>query len=142
MNGNASPIPTSELNVTPMLDVLLVLLIIFMAMAVRMHHTIDAQLPDVCVGACAGGSQIVLEVLPGPTYRVNRSAVPANELAERLRAIYRDRPEKIIYVAGDRRVSYQDVITAMDVARTAGVRVLSVAPGGSDLTQRTQSTQR
>src|SRR4051812_39184865 len=128
MDGNASPIPTSELNVTPMLDVLLVLLIIFMAMAVRMHHTIDTQLPQACVGACAGGSEIVLEILPGPTYRVNRSAIPANELAARLTAIFRDRPEKTMYVAGRRRVSYQDVITAMDVARSAGVRVLSVAP--------------
>jgi biopolymer transport protein ExbD len=128
MDGNASAIPTSELNVTPMLDVLLVLLITFMAMALPVHHTIDAQLPQECAGACAGGSEIVLEVLPGPTYRVNRSPVPANDLATRLSAIYRDRPEKIIYVAGDRHVSYQEVITAMDVARSAGVRVLSVAP--------------
>jgi biopolymer transport protein ExbD len=115
-----------------MLDVLLVLLIIFMAVTVQVHRSVDAVLPEECVGVCeGGGGQIVLEVLPGPTYRINQTPVSAPELATQLHAIYDNRPEKIIYVSGDRRSRYQDVVTAMDVAKSAGVRVLSIAPKSS-----------
>jgi biopolymer transport protein ExbD len=111
-----------------MLDVLLVLLIIFMAVTVHVHRTVDAQLPEECFGACESDLPIVLEVLPGPTYRINQAPVSASELATRLRAIFENRPDKIIYVSGDRRSRYQEVVSAMDVAKTAGVRVLSIAP--------------
>jgi biopolymer transport protein ExbD len=121
-------VPTSEVNVTPMLDVLLVLLIIFMAVTVPVHRTVDAHLPAECPGVCESTPQIVLEVLPGPTYRINQAPVSASDLATRLRAIFENRPEKIIYVSGDRRSRYQEVVSAMDVAKTAGVRVLSIAP--------------
>jgi len=72
-----------------MLDVLLVLLIIFMAVTVQVHRTIDAQLPEECSGACEStGRPIVLEVLPGPTYRINRAPVSPSDLAARLRVIF------------------------------------------------------
>src|ERR1041384_5852910 len=125
---NAPAIPNSELNVTPMLDVLLVLLIIFMALAIRIHQTIDAQLPQPCVAACEGGSDIVLEVLPRPSFRRAGAAGGPGHLASGIRDVFANRPEKIMHVAGDPHVPYQAVITAMDVARSAGVRVLSVAP--------------
>lgn len=128
MKPAARAVPTSEVNVTPMLDVLLVLLIIFMAVTVRVRRSVDAQLPDECVGVCDSTGQIVLEVLPGPTYRINQVPVSSSELAARLRSTYETRPEKVIYVSGDRGIRYQDVITAMDVAKAAGVRVLSIAP--------------
>ena len=129
MTPAARAVPTSEVNVTPMLDVLLVLLIIFMAVTVQVHRSVDAVLPEECPGVCeSNGQPIVLEVLPGPTYRINQAPVLASELAPRLRAIFDNRPEKIIYVSGDRRSRYQEVVTAMDVAKTAGVRVLSIAP--------------
>ena len=131
MTPSARAVPTSEVNVTPMLDVLLVLLIIFMAVTVQIHRTLDAVLAEECSGACGEGSQIVLEVLPGPTYRINQTPVAPSELPARLRAIYGNRPEKVIYVAGDRRSRYQDVINAMDVAKGAGVRVLSIPPKSS-----------
>ena len=131
MTPPARAVPTSEVNVTPMLDVLLVLLIIFMSVTVQVHRSVDAVLPEECSGVCGEGSQIVLEVLPGPTYRINQTPVASSELAAQLRGIYKDRPEKIIYVSGDRRSRYQDVVTAMDVAKSAGVRVLSIAPKSS-----------
>jgi biopolymer transport protein TolR len=122
------PTPTSELNATPMLDVLLVLLITFMALSIQVHQTIDVQLPEASVGEGQRSSHIVLEVLPGPTYRVNRTPVAAADLGPRLRGIYLDRPEKILYIAGDPRVRYHEVVTAMDVARSAGVTVLGITP--------------
>jgi biopolymer transport protein ExbD len=88
----------------------------------------NAHLPTPCTGACEAGPTIVLEVLPGPAYRVNRAPVAVDELARRLEAIYAGRPEKVLQVAGHPGVSYQQVIAAMDAARGAGVRVISL-PG-------------
>jgi biopolymer transport protein ExbD len=123
-----TPAPTSEMNVTPMLDVLLVLLIIFIAMCIQVWPTLYTQLPQPCTGACEGVTAIVLEVLPGREYRVNRTPVTGQTLLPRLRAIYADRPDKSIQVAGHEGTTYQDVIDAMDVARSAGVTVIGISP--------------
>src|SRR5262245_1467864 len=121
---------SAEPNVTPMIDVLLVVMIVFMIAMVRVYHTIDVVLPVPCVGACDATGQVVLEVLPGPRYRINKQPVAENALASELKRIYSARPEKIIHVAGDPRVRYDDIIAAMDVAKSAGVRVIGVAPKG------------
>jgi len=133
MTARSSTIAVSELNVTPMLDVLLVLLIIFMAMSIRMHRTLDVALPQACAGVCERGQAIVLEVLPGPAYKINRTPVPSRELMAQLTAIYRDRPEKIIQVAGYPGVRYDEVVAAMDIAKSSGVVVIGVASKDSYL---------
>ena len=117
---------SSDLNVTPMLDVLLVLLAIFMA-SVQARRAMDVQLPEPCVGGCRGGEiPIVLEVLPGRGYRLNHVPIEAGQLLPRLRATYAGRTDKVLQVAGSRAARYQDVLSAMDVARSAGVRVIGV----------------
>jgi biopolymer transport protein ExbD len=128
MTAHASP--NRELNVTPMLDVLLVLLIIFMA-AMQTRKAMEVVLPQPCAGECTGGEHIVLEVLPGPSYRVNSRDVAATDLAAYLTSAYRGRPTRIIQVAGDRKVSYAQVMTAMDIARSAGVEVISISPSST-----------
>lgn len=124
----------SEPNITPMLDVLLVLLIIFMSVTIQVHHTLDVQLPEACAAACGAGDAIVLEVHPGPKYLVNRVSIPNDQLGERLSAIYRDRPSKVLQLAGYPGATYQQVVHAMDVARGSGVRVVAVAPKESYVT--------
>ena len=121
---------SAEMNATPMLDVLLVLLVIFMLVAMRVQHVMEAQLPVPCEGTRCDGPDlpIVLEVLPGPTYRLNGAPVSRAALATRLGAVYASRPTKVLQVAGRAGVSYQQVIEAMDVARGAGVRVIGLAP--------------
>ena len=124
--GALSPEP----NVTPMIDVLLVLLIIFMFLiAMNQPRRIDLQLPEpsAAPGATAAPS-IVLEVLPGGSYAVNRAPVAREALGPHLRALYADRPQKVLFVQGDPRVRYQEVFEAMDVARGAGVRVIGIPP--------------
>jgi biopolymer transport protein ExbD len=116
-----------------MLDVLLVLLVIFMA-SIQARRTMDVQLPAPCVGTCRGGdTPIVLEVLPGRHYRLNSAPIAEADLLERLRAVYAGRPDKVLQVAGSRSAVYQDVLDAMDVARGAGVQVIGVP--SSDLTR-------
>lgn len=121
----------NEPNVVPMIDVLLVLLIIFMVMQPMTRKAMDLQLPDptpAVVAANAVSNQIVLEVLPGDQFAINKEPVTGANLAARLRQIYDPRPDKIMFVKGDPTVKYQSVIFAMDQARGAGVKVIGVTP--------------
>jgi biopolymer transport protein TolR len=121
----------NEINVTPMIDVLLVLLIIFMMVIPMSRKAIDLQLPDPRPDDTQSGpppSQIVLEVLPGNVFKINSEPVAKAQLPRRLKEIYDPRPDKIIFVKGDPAVKYHEVIHAMDVARGAGVRVIGATP--------------
>ena len=122
---------TNDINVTPMIDVLLVLLIIFMEAIQSMRKSIDLQLPDPTPQqsvAPSQSNQIVMEVGPNNYYALNKEVVPKENLAARLKSIYDGRPEKIIFVKGDSTLKYEDVIWAMDVARGAGVKVIGIPP--------------
>ena len=129
--GGGSSSLTNDINVTPMIDVLLVLLIIFMMIVPMSRKAIDLQLPDPEPAQQASSTpttQIVLQVQKDGSYLINKEAVTKNRLPARLKEIYDPRPDKIIFVKGDPSVKYQDVIVAMDVARGAGVKVIGVAP--------------
>ena len=122
-----APALNNEINVTPMIDVLLVLLIIFMAALPSMRKSIDVQLPDRSSPPSAEGARsIVLEIDAQGRYSINESPVPGDQLAARLHAIYDARPDKILFVKGDGKVKYSQVVAAMDVARGAGVKVLGM----------------
>jgi biopolymer transport protein ExbD len=121
----------NEPNVIPMIDILLVLLIIFMAALPSMRKAIDVQLPDpnpTQTPANQQSNQIVLEVLPGHVFSINTEKVDKARLGPRLKEIYDPRPEKIIFVKGAPDVKYQDVIEAMDIARGSGVKVVGIPP--------------
>jgi biopolymer transport protein ExbD len=128
MSSPTPVVPSAEPNVTPMIDVLLVLLIVFMIVVVQVHHSMDVVLPQPCATGCDGGDAIVLEILPGPTYRLNGSPIPPANLRARLTSVYAGRPTKIIQVAGVPGVRYDDVMAAMDLAKSAGVTVIGITP--------------
>jgi biopolymer transport protein ExbD len=120
------PSMNAEINVTPFLDVLLVLIITFMA-ALQARKAMDVQLPVPCTGTCSTTSDaIVLEVLGADRFLLNRQPIHNGQLLATLASTFAGRPDKILQVAGHDRARYQEVLFAMDVARTAGVRVLSV----------------
>ena len=121
---------TNEINVTPMIDVLLVLLIIFMVLVPISRKAIDLQLPDPNPPqsvAQPSTDQIVLEVCTD-SYAINKQAVTKADLPRRLKEIYDPRPDKIIFIKGCDAVKYQEVIYTMDMARAAGVKVIGVPP--------------
>jgi biopolymer transport protein ExbD len=102
-----------------------------MAALPSMRKSIDIQLPDPTPSVQPINSksdQIVLEVLPGGQYSINGEKLDHARLATRLKEIYDPRPEKIIFVKGDPKVKYADVIDAMDISRGAGVKVIGVPP--------------
>jgi biopolymer transport protein TolR len=120
-------------NVTPMIDVLMVLLIIFMVIVPTSRKAIDVQLPDPNPqpSSAPNTAQIVLSVHPGGQYEINKEPATAASLASRLKQIYDPRPDKIIFIKGDPNVTYQDIIRAMDISRGAGVKVIGFTPKGA-----------
>ncbi len=121
----------SEPNMVPMIDILLVLLIIFMMIIPMGRKAFDVQLPDPTADKPPPNqkvNQIVLEVLPGETYLINKAPIAKSELYKEMKKIYDPRPEKILFVRGDPNVIYQDVIFGIDQARGAGVKVIGTTP--------------
>ena len=111
----------AEPNVTPFLDVLLVLLIMFMYLSLSQQKVITAQLPDPTPLPSPNTPSIVLEVRPDAMYAINSRVVVGTQLAGQLRAIYDRRPEKTLIVRAAPGVRYQEVVTAVDIAKGAGV---------------------
>ncbi len=130
--GNSNTGLSNEPNVTPMIDVLLVLLIIFMLVVPMARKAIDINLPDPTPQQVPAtkSDQIVLEVCKNNVWSINKQAVDPTPqaLAAKIKEIYDPRPEKIIFVKGCPEAKYQDVITAMDIARGSGVKVIGVPP--------------
>jgi biopolymer transport protein ExbD len=121
----------SEMNVTPFLDVLLVLLIIFMYLCLNQQKVITAQLPDPGQDAVTPSTPIVLEVRPSSMYAINTQMVQPGQLQSQLRGIYAGRPDKTIIVRATAGVRYQDVVTAIDIAKGAGVVAIGLDGGNS-----------
>ncbi|HUP88167.1 MAG TPA: biopolymer transporter ExbD [Longimicrobiales bacterium] len=123
--------PTWQINVTPMIDVLLVLLIIFMVIQPTLQKGLEVQVPPVEKSNSADDSpdQIVLEVRRGPTYLVNEIPV-SGSLEAYIRQLYANRPRKVLFIRGGTDLVYGDVVRAVDAARGAGVEVVGLVPRG------------
>lgn len=118
----------AEPNVIPMIDVLLVMLVIFMLLNLRVRPFIPVQLPPPTAGPAAVTTQIVLEVRADGSYALNGQPVPGDHLESALRAIYEPRPSRLLFIKAAPNRQYQEVITAMDRARGAGVQVIGMVP--------------
>ena len=120
----------SEINVTPMIDVLLVLLIIFMIIQPLNRQTIPIQVPppQTAAPSSAPSTQIVLEIRDDGTYAINGQLVPKDQLDAQIHSIYDARPVKLMFVKPGLNRVYQEIIEAMDIARGAGVQVIGFTP--------------
>jgi biopolymer transport protein ExbD len=118
-----------DINVLPMIDVLLVLIILFLLMF-RGLIFIPAAVPPPATEGQAPPSvdQIVLALRADGSYAINTQPIPQDQLEVQLRAIYGGRPHKLLFIQAADNRSYQEVITAMDVAREAGVETLAWVP--------------
>ena len=129
--GGPSGAITSDINVTPMIDVLLVLLIIFMITQPLSRMTIRVQIPPeqtVTKQQNAANNQIVLEMPDDGSYSINQQPVPKAQLDTQMHAIFDSRPAKLIFLKPGRARKYQEVVEAMDIARGAGVQIIGCTP--------------
>jgi biopolymer transport protein TolR len=117
---------TSEINMTPMIDVLLVLLIIFMVIVPALPRGESALVPRSANGHAPQPSEaVVLEVLKGAgheaTFRINQQAISRAELPARLGAIYANRARRVLFVKGDDQLSFSQIAEVIDIGHSAGV---------------------
>ena len=120
----------SDINVTPMIDVLLVLLIIFMITQPLSRMAMDVQVPppEQTTTTQAANNQIVLELADNGSYAINGQPVPKDQLDTQIHAIFDPRPAKLLFIKAGANRLYQDVVEAMDVARGAGVQIIGFTP--------------
>lgn len=117
----------SEINVTPFVDVMLVLLIIFMVTAPMLQQGLDVDLPETTTQPLRMQDEpLILGVTKKGAYYLASVEVPFEELDEKLTAIFEATPDKEIFLRADKEAPYGLVVKAMAVAREAGARSLGI----------------
>jgi biopolymer transport protein ExbD len=118
--------PHSDINITPFIDILLVLLIIFMVIQPTTQYDLRARVPqkppeDIPENVIVKSDAIVVTVSSDGMLRINQDPVPLVQLSSRLFDIYSARANKNMFIQGDDNLPFGDVVKVIDIAKGSGV---------------------
>jgi biopolymer transport protein TolR len=117
----------SQINVVPLVDVMLVLLVIFMVAAPILQQGVSVELPQAKAGALSGeDQQLVVTIDKKGTIFLNDNAIALADLGPKLEAVTRLKPDKQVFLRADRSVPYGEVVQVMAAVKGAGVQSLGM----------------
>ena len=127
--------PLAEINVTPMVDVMLVLLIISMVAAPMLQRGINLELPATENATTIEDARFVVSVDRNARIRINDTPVHAELLGQRMEALARTNPSETVFLRADKLLPYGEVLLVMDRIRTAGITRVSLVTVPLEITE-------